>query len=92
MQYETCSFDINIERCACGGTLKLIALIGEPVVIGKILTHIGLDPQSPPHLGSFFPIAQHVFLDLIFGLIAVAFAMRGFPYYNEHRKEEGAPR
>ena len=41
-------FDIDIERCACGGKLKLIAVIEEPAVIEKILKHIGLDPRSPP--------------------------------------------
>ena len=41
-------FDIDIERCACGGKLKLIAVIEEPAVIEKILKHIGLDPQPPP--------------------------------------------
>ena len=41
-------FDIDIERCACGGKLKLIAVIEEPVVIEKILTHLGLSPQPPP--------------------------------------------
>ena len=41
-------FDIDIERCACGGKLKLIAVIEEPDVIEKILKHIGLDPQPPP--------------------------------------------
>ena len=41
-------FDIDIEQCACGGKLKLIAVIEEPTVIEKILKHIGLDPQPPP--------------------------------------------
>ena len=41
-------FDIDVERCACGGKLKLIAVIEEPAVIRKILAHIGLDPQPPP--------------------------------------------
>ncbi len=41
-------FDIDIEQCACGGKLKLIALIEEPVVIKKMLKHLGLDPQPPP--------------------------------------------
>jgi hypothetical protein len=41
-------FDIDIEQCACGGKLKLIAIIEEPAVIEKILMHIGLDPQPPP--------------------------------------------
>lgn len=35
-------FDIDIERCACGGKLKLVAVIEEPAVIEKILTHLGL--------------------------------------------------
>lgn len=41
-------FDMDIEQCACGGKLKLIAIIEEPAVIEKILTHLGLSPQSPP--------------------------------------------
>ncbi len=41
-------FDIDVERCACGGKLKLVAVIEEPAVIEKILKHIGLDPQPPP--------------------------------------------
>jgi hypothetical protein len=41
-------FDIDVERCQCAGKLKLIAVIEEPAVIEKILTHIGLDPQPPP--------------------------------------------
>ena len=41
-------FDINVERCACGGKLKLIAVIEEPAVIEKIHTHLGLSPQPPP--------------------------------------------
>jgi hypothetical protein len=40
--------DTDIERCARGGALKLIAVIEESVVIEKILKHIGLDPQPPP--------------------------------------------
>ena len=41
-------FDIDIERCACGGKLKLIAVIEAPAVIEKILTHLGLAAQPPP--------------------------------------------
>ena len=41
-------FDIDIERCACGGKLKMIAVIEEPAVIEKILTHLGLSPPPPP--------------------------------------------
>ena len=41
-------FDIDIEQCACGGKLKLVAVIEDAAVIEKILMHIGLDPQPPP--------------------------------------------
>ena len=41
-------YDIDIERCECGGKLKLIAVIEQPEVIEKILAHIGLNPQPPP--------------------------------------------
>ena len=36
----------DIERCACGGKLKFVALIEKPDVLEKILSHIGLTP--PP--------------------------------------------
>ena len=39
----------EIERCLqCGGNLKIIAAIEEPVVIERILTHLGLCAQSAP--------------------------------------------
>ena len=41
-------FDIDIEQCQCGGKLKLIAVIEQPDVIEKILTHLGLAAQPPP--------------------------------------------
>jgi Zn-finger nucleic acid-binding protein len=43
-------FDIDMRRCPrCGGVqVKIIAAILERAVIGKILTHLGLDPQPPP--------------------------------------------
>ena len=31
-----------------GGELKIIAAILERLVVQKILTHLGLDPQPPP--------------------------------------------
>ena len=40
-------FDIDVERCACGGKLKIIAAIEDPVVIVRILTHLGLPAQTP---------------------------------------------
>jgi hypothetical protein len=41
-------FDIDVERCACGGRLKIIAAIEAPVVIVRILAHLGLPARAPP--------------------------------------------
>jgi len=41
-------FDLDVERCACGGKLKIIAAIEDPVVIVKILTHLNLPARAPP--------------------------------------------
>jgi len=39
-------FGIDIETCpACGGAVRIIACIEDPVVIGKILSH--LDAKAP---------------------------------------------
>ena len=49
MQYERCSFDIDIEYCLnCGGRLQIIAAIVDPAVIAKILTHLHLPARAPP--------------------------------------------
>jgi hypothetical protein len=42
--------DIDLRRCpSCGpGALKLIAAILQRAAIGKIRTHLGLDPHPPP--------------------------------------------
>ncbi|MCP4044523.1 MAG: IS91 family transposase [Gammaproteobacteria bacterium] len=40
-------FNIDIEVCSkCGGAVKVIACIEDPVVIEKILTHLGQKPAS----------------------------------------------
>ncbi len=39
-------FDIDIERCACGGKLKLIAVIEAPAVIEKILDASGSESAA----------------------------------------------
>ena len=41
-------FDLDVERCGCGGKLKIIAAIEAPAVIERILTHLGLSAQPPP--------------------------------------------
>ena len=42
-------FEIDLEHCPnCGGELKIIALILEAPVIGRILTHLGLAARAPP--------------------------------------------
>jgi hypothetical protein len=40
-------FDIDIERCVCGGKLKIITVSEEPAVIERILMHPGLRAQPP---------------------------------------------
>jgi len=58
-------FAIDVEKCAqCGGRVRIIAAIEDPVVIEKILRHLGLEegerpagealPRGPPQsLGLF---------------------------------------
>jgi hypothetical protein len=58
-------FNIDIETCkTCGGRVKIIACIEDPLVIEKILTHLGrkdasgaarpLPPcRAPPQAGLF---------------------------------------
>jgi hypothetical protein len=42
-------FDIDLEHCPqCGGGFSIIAVIEEPAVIVRILTHLGLSAQPPP--------------------------------------------
>ena len=47
-------FNIDIEICqACGGAVRIIASIEDPIVIEKILTH--LDKQDPSAKASPLP-------------------------------------
>ena len=47
-------FRIDVETCpACGGAMKIIASIEDPVVIGKILAH--LEQATPVHKGLRLP-------------------------------------
>ena len=40
---------IEIEKCEkCGGPVRIIASIGDPDVIQKILKHLGLDQREDP--------------------------------------------
>jgi hypothetical protein len=42
-------FEIDLEHCPrCGGPLKIIAAIEHPLVIAKILAHLGLAARAPP--------------------------------------------
>jgi hypothetical protein len=43
-------FGIEVKRCdRCGGEVKIIAAIEDPEVIGEILDHLGLGPQTSAH-------------------------------------------
>src|SRR5438477_576007 len=42
-------FAIDVLTCACGGRLRLIATIEDPLVVQRILRHLGL-PTEPPGL------------------------------------------
>ncbi len=41
-------FDIDVAHYVCGGALRIIAAIEDPVVIARILTHLGLPARAPP--------------------------------------------
>jgi hypothetical protein len=42
-------FAIDMEHCPqCGGSLTIIAAIVDPIVIAKILSHLGLSARAPP--------------------------------------------
>ena len=56
------AFAIDVLACQhCGGRLRLIATLHDPVVIRKILAHLGLAPSgpspgpAPPELGAAAP-------------------------------------
>ena len=48
------TFAVDVLACPrCGGRMRVVATIEDPVVIGKILTHLGLSievpaPRPPP--------------------------------------------
>lgn len=49
MQYETRSFGFDVLACRrCGGRFRLIALIEDPAVIRRILSHLRLPTELPP--------------------------------------------
>ena len=42
-------FDIDISRCpVCNGTLRVIAVVTEPVAIGRIIEHLNRRGKDPP--------------------------------------------
>jgi hypothetical protein len=52
-------FDIDVERCECGGQLKIIAAIEDPVVIVRILRHLDLPARAPPRAPAREPSLNH---------------------------------
>jgi len=50
VQYEKRSFAIDVLACPqCGGRLRLIATLHDPVVIRKLLAHLGMAPSGSSH-------------------------------------------
>jgi len=49
VQYETRSFRLDLSRCpACGGPMRLIAVLTDPAPIRTYLDGVGLDSRPPP--------------------------------------------
>ena len=48
MQYETCSFSLDVTLCPrCGGHMRLIAALTDPDSIRTYLTGVGLPAEAP---------------------------------------------
>ena len=49
VQYETCSFLLDISVCpACGGPMKIVAALTDPASIRTYLQGVGLPARAPP--------------------------------------------
>jgi len=49
MQYENCSFALDVLECPrCGGRMRILAAIEDPSVARKILDCLGLPSRPPP--------------------------------------------
>jgi hypothetical protein len=49
MQYEKCSFAIDVLQCdRCGGQMRILAAIHPPENTRKILDCLGLPSRAPP--------------------------------------------
>jgi hypothetical protein len=58
-------FGFDVLACGkCGGRLKLIALIDQPAVIEKILSHLGLPTEGPRPFPARAPPEEPEQLDL----------------------------
>jgi len=54
-------FDINMEKCFCGKTVKFIATVEDPMVIKKLLSHVGLPTQAPTFMPARAPPQAELF-------------------------------
>ena len=49
MQYETCSFQIDVTVCPnCGGHMKIIAALTAGASVCRYLEGVGLPSRAPP--------------------------------------------
>ncbi len=45
-------FAVDVLQCGrCHGRMRIVALVSQPEVIAKILTHLGLPARAPPEPG-----------------------------------------
>ena len=47
MQYETCSFDVDVLACPCGGRLRFVATLEASEATRRILRHLHLPTEVP---------------------------------------------
>ena len=49
VQYERHSFAVDVLACPrCGGRMRVIATIDDPLIVRRILTHLGLAVDAGP--------------------------------------------
>ena len=64
VQYETSSFGVDVLVCPhCSGRRKLLAFLTDPIVIARILDHLGLSAHCPAAVPARSPPGPAVLRD-----------------------------